>query len=566
MPPLICTCLSVILLMAGRVSAQAIPPGGAVADRPSAERLSVPDFAPKEQAPGVVLPPVPHSRPKGVPGREPQIIVREFCFNGNSTVADQALQAIAAPFLARPIGATDLEQLRHLLTRHYIDQGYINSGAVLPKQVFADGVIRFQIIEGELSEIRVTGTGRLRPDYVRERLELGAGPPLNDRVLQDRFQLLLADPLIERMDGRLRPGSAPGQSILDVNVTRAQPYSFALSFDNERPPSTGAEEIRLDGQIRNITGFGDSLNLSLGYGEKRLDVDVWFTLPVTRYDTLLGFQFSDQRASILEEPLADLDIDNRFRSYEIALFQPVYRTLQQRFILGARLARRKTDTTLRDRRFPFSSGDEESGESKVTALRLSQEWIDSRSDRAVSLRSTLSVGLRLFDATWHGDNRPDGDFIAWLGQAQYARKVMDNGAQLHVRADVQFSNDALLSLEQYAIGGVYSVRGYRTNEVVRDQGYSLSVELHFPLFGGDWVERIPGIVTAIPFMDYGAAWDKGERGDKQYLHGVGIGLAWSHPRYNVALFYAHDLKSAADKPEYDLQDESLYFRFTTFLF
>ena len=53
------------------------------------------------------------------------------------------------------IGVSDLEQLRHLLTQHYINQGYINSGALLPKQVFKDGIINFQIIKGELSEIRV---------------------------------------------------------------------------------------------------------------------------------------------------------------------------------------------------------------------------------------------------------------------------------------------------------------------------------------------------------------------------------------------------------------------------
>ncbi len=143
---------------------------------------------------------------------------------------------------------------------------------------------------------------------------------------------------------------------------------------------------------------------------------------------------------------------------------------------------------------------------------------------------------------------------------------MDKSAQIRLRGDIQVANDELLPLEQYAIDGVYSVRGYRKNEVVRDQGYNLSVEFHYPLISGGITDTIPGVLVAIPFMDYGAAWEKGNRDNTQYLHGVGIGLTWSHPRFSAELFYAHDLNNRPDKSEYNLQDASLYFRVTAFLF
>jgi len=399
---------------------------------------------------------------------------------------------------------------------------------------------------------------------VRDRLELGAGPPLSDQLLQDRFQLVLTDPLIERMDGRLMPGLAPGESLLDIKVTRAKPYALSLSVDNYRPPSTGAEEVRMDGWLRNMTGFGDLLSLSLGYGKERFDIDTGMTLPISRYDTLVGFQYTNRSSSIQEEPLDALDIDNRFRGLEFTLFQPVYRTLERRVNFGARLALRKSRNTLLGRGVPLSLG-EENGRSKVTVLRLSQEFINSRETQVFSFRSTFSVGLNLFDATWHDDNRPDGDFFAWLGQLQYARQVMANGAEIRFRADVQLADDPLLPLEQYAIGGVYSVRGYRENEVVGDQGYSLSVEFQYPLLSVGIAKTIPGVLVAIPFMGYGAAWNKGEGNNTRHLHGVGIGLAWSHRRFSAELFYAHDLNNAPDRPEYDLQDASVYFRVTAFL-
>jgi hemolysin activation/secretion protein len=143
---------------------------------------------------------------------------------------------------------------------------------------------------------------------------------------------------------------------------------------------------------------------------------------------------------------------------------------------------------------------------------------------------------------------------------------MDNGAQIQFRGNVQLADDQLLPLEQYAIGGVYSVRGYRENEVVRDQGYNLSIEFHYPLFSGAITKMIPGELALIPFMDYGAAWNKGDSDNIEYLHGIGVGLVWSHRRFSAELYYAHNLNNATDKFENNLQDTSLYFRVTAFLF
>src|SRR5207302_2016318 len=84
------------------------------------------------------------------------------------------------------------------LTTHYINAGYINSGAVLPEQSVSDGVIHFRIVEGKTSEIHLEGqktprdywrnapttqptTAPLRrgfEKYVRDRIAAGARRPL----------------------------------------------------------------------------------------------------------------------------------------------------------------------------------------------------------------------------------------------------------------------------------------------------------------------------------------------------------------------------------------------------
>ena len=56
------------------------------------------------------------------------------------------------------------------------------------------------------------------------------------------------------------------------------------------------------------------------------------------------------------------------------------------------------------------------------------------------------------------------------------------GTDTIVRMDSQISRDPLLSLEQFAIGGHASVRGYRENQIVRDSGAVVSAEARLPLF------------------------------------------------------------------------------------
>ena len=164
--------------------------------------------------------------------------------------------------------------------------------------------------------------------------------------LQERFQLLLQDSLIERMEGRLSPGLTPGQSLLDLSVIRAKPYHLTLSTDNHRPPSTGAEQGRLNGLVRNLTGFGDTLDLSLGYSEGSFNYGGGFSIPINRYDTRLSFRAYVSRSSIVEEPLEDINIDSKLRGYEFGIDQPLYRSLERSFSVGAKIAVRKNRNTL----------------------------------------------------------------------------------------------------------------------------------------------------------------------------------------------------------------------------
>ena len=543
-------------------AAEVISPGSVLSERPSARHPDLPEFLPEESDSGSIKPPVSEGeQPSGAPGG-PSFELRKVAFDGNTVFSDQELATIAKDFVGKKVTLIMLEELRYRLTRHYVDQGYINSGVILkPDQIVTDGIVIYQVLEGQLDEVLVNGTKRLRPAYVRNRIWPDPESPFNIKSLQERFQLLLQDPLIKQLNGELLPGTKPGSANLNLQVTRSRPYELSLGIDNHSPPGTGAERVYAAGVLRNLSGFGDEMDFSGGVSDGADEVFAGYSIPVSANDSRIFLRFDHSDNSVVEEPLNDLDIESETWGMELGLLYPVFRSLGRTVTLGAALAKRENQTFLLGEPFPFSAGADDNGESRVTVLRLSQELVDRNTQQAFALRSTFSFGLDAFDATVHGGNRPDGQYFAWLGQARYARRFGEAGSQLLLRADVQLANDHLLDLERFAVGGANTVRGYRENELVRDNGFAISAEWRYPLWRGEKKDSAENLLQIAMFMDFGSAWNKGESMGRDRLHSVGLGFLWTFfRRIDAELYFAHDLEKPESKEHHDLQDDGIHFR------
>jgi hemolysin activation/secretion protein len=192
-----------------------------IQDRPITRPLEQPGFLPPEQSDVFQLPPVYTLEPEAQ-DMPRDLEVKGFEFEGNTVFPTADLQQLAAPYAGRKNSCGELEQLRQKLTLYYVERGYINSGALLPDDFYRNGIVHFRIVEGRLKQIRAKGLGGLRESYLKQRLGQG-DEPLNVNELQERFQLLLTDPLFSKINARLQPGAEPGEAILDVDVTRGAP-------------------------------------------------------------------------------------------------------------------------------------------------------------------------------------------------------------------------------------------------------------------------------------------------------------------------------------------------------
>ncbi len=524
---------------------------------PSQEPLPVPEF--RKPPPELLqLPPV---KPPDA-GRTPTVLralVRKIRITGNTVFPTAELEKIAAPFENRELTSTDLEELRRRLTAHYIERGYINSGAVIPDQSIADGVVEMRVVEGRLTRTEIEGTVHFSKDYFSDRIALSAGPPLNLRELEQRLQVLLGHPMVRSMNAQLAPGEQPGEAVLRAQVVEAPRYELGAQVDNKLAPSLGEAKLTLSGAVNNLLGRGDQLGAELGYADGiPHDVRLRDRTPITARDTALGVHYENTKAVVTEEPFDVLDIKSKLETVGIELSQPVYRTQNQQLLLAGVLERRETETTLLGVPFSFSPGVNE-GKATVSVLRLVADYVDRGRTQVIAGRSTISVGLDAFDSTVNAE-APDSRFIAWLGQLQWVRRLSEaRGDQIRLRADFQLANDALLPVEQYAVGGLDSVRGYRSFQLLRDYGYTASLEYRIPLFGNadGWRN-----LQLAAYVDTGAAKFKDrDNPSPSSISGVGMGLIWNPMRgLSAELYLAKGLDDVPDPPSHSLQDESVYFR------
>lgn len=461
-----------------------------------------------------------------------------------------------AQAIQQSIGATAdlaaLEGLRRRLTEALVGAGYVSSGVRLSEIDLDAGIATYQIIEGQVSEVRVAGEGvsdrdlgDVTPDYVRERLALPEGA-FNFETAEERLRILLRDRTIDRVDAAVRPGAGPGDTVLDLNVTRKKPYDFSLTLANDTPNGIGEETLRLNGAFRGLVISGDELRAELEISEGRRSIVLDGDAPLWPGGPAPFLAFEYARSAFVDAPLSTFDLKNSFLRIGGGLRVPVLETSRRSLtgILG--FDYKRTRSTLLGQGFSFSPG-VENGIAKTAVVSLAAEFIDLGDDRTIALRAAANLGVSAFGSTQNPGGVPDGDFASLVAQAQVAQRLTPD-LTLIARAQGQIASTTLLPSEQVAIGGRETVRGFSEAVVSGDDGVVGSLEARISLLDLPVPGLTPGgaaaPLTLAPFIEGGKVWRK-NGGGSDTLIGAGAGLLWSpRPGVDAAFYFGAALNGA----------------------
>ncbi|MEO0834935.1 MAG: ShlB/FhaC/HecB family hemolysin secretion/activation protein, partial [Cyanobacteria bacterium J06642_3] len=183
--------------------------------------------------------------------------------------------------------------------------------------------------------------------------------------------------------------------------------------------------------------------------------------------------------------------------------------------------------------------------------------------------SQFNFGLDVFDATILGEE-PDSEFFSWRGQFSYLRLLSTPqqtsaiGSTILLRSELQLAADPLISTEQFSLGGSRTVRGFRQDALLTDNGFLAAAELRLPVAR---FTKLNATLQITPFVDFGTGWNSDDEvTDFNTLIGAGFGLLLETPEsLSARIDWGIPLINDDDEGS-SLQEDGVYFQLRYDLF
>lgn len=430
------------------------------------EGMDTKSLQPKIEVPGI-----------GAPCREISEIVINSAPNLSTVVRDR----ITTEFTGRCLNVGDIERILGVITKDYIDHGYITTRAYLAPQDLSKGRLEILVIEGVVEKIMLED-GNTKSISIGNVFPGIEGGLLNLRDLEqgiDQINRLSSNSA--KLD--IQPGVKPGTSTVVVHNQPKSPFHFNASYDNQGSKSTGETQLGVTAGADNLLGYNemfsathrestpndishkysgsDSLNFSIPFG----------------YSTLsMGTNRSKYVSTIRVPSGLELVSTGNSRTDNIRLDRVVYRDQSTRASLAATVTTKESRNYLAQQYLGVSSRN-------LTVLDLDGNLNTGFAGGVLTLDLGYAQGLDAMGALHDPEFLPDWAARAQFGKVKYGFnyaipfKLFNKDVSFTSQFTAQKAKDVLYGSEQISIGGLYSVRGFVRNTLAGDDGYYLRNEL-----------------------------------------------------------------------------------------
>ncbi|MDX2463829.1 MAG: ShlB/FhaC/HecB family hemolysin secretion/activation protein [Porticoccus sp.] len=407
--------------------------------------------------------------------------IKKITITSAPNLSDAIRKQILSEFTGRCLNVGDIERILAVITKDYIDRGYITTRAYLPPQDLTKGHLEILVIEGVLNKIKIED-GDAESISIRNVFPGLEGNPLNLRDLEqgiDQINRLASNSA--RLD--IQPGEKEGTSDVVVHNQPQSPYHYSISVDNQASESTGKTQTGLTASADNPLGYNDMFSIthrqSTPRDKKRKDSisdNLNFSIPFG-YNTLHASASHSKYYSPLTVPSGlELVSSGNSKTYNMRFDRVMYRDQSSRGSLSATLTSKESKNYLAGEFLAVSSR-------KLTVLDIDGKFNTGLAGGVLTLDLGYARGLKILggleDISGLPGSAPRAQFSKYKLGLNYARpfQVLSKTVSFTSQFTGQKANDTLFGSEQISIGGIYSVRGFVKNTRAGDNGYYWRNEL-----------------------------------------------------------------------------------------
>lgn len=514
------------------VSAQTAPPVTTPSIVPRAA-----DLAPKPQVVDTdpaALPLTPKPRELQKPEEEILVDVSAFAVaNDAPPKLREALAALTAPYIGPGKSWEDLINAKDTVTRFLQSQlGYYLGYAYIPEQSPVAGVIRIDLIEGRLDQVKLLWDDKLSVDkkvvegYL-SRLRPGAILTVAE---VERVVFLINDLRGITVRFEIEPGSKPGTANLVVRPQAENRLAYKFDVDVNGSRFIGLERVGAQLIVASPLGLGDSVSLSAltSTNSGMRFVLAGYSAPVGGNGLRLGGAISAVSYE-LDKVAFPIGRTGSALSANLFALYPVIRS--RNLNLFALLA-------LDEKRYD----DREQASASITKKRVQSVSVAANGDARDSL---ATGGVNSYDFSLSGgsvtyDNgRPSGlidspDYTKLNATVSRIQNIVTGRLLAYVSLRGQYGFKNLDTTEQFRLGGPDGIRAFANGEGTGDSGALLTVEMRAPLTFAFLGPVAREAVFAL-FADYGTIQFRHDPSRDTTLAGlnnqatyagVGAALAW----------------------------------------
>ncbi len=453
----------------------------------------------------------------------PQIVAPPTAFTimaidvvGVSKLPAAEIEKLIYPFMGPSRTPADVEAARKAIQEAYAKAGFEATVVDVPPQPqedFARGLVQIRVAEAPVAEVKISGSKHHSAAVLLRQLpSIKAGEPLNFKDLQS--ELAAANRFPDRdVVPAFDAGTVPGTINVDLQVRDSLPLHASVELNNDNSPNTVPLRLTGSASYSNLWGVGHTITAGVSIApERKADSEAYFgsyTLPFLGSPWSLVFSGYKSNSNI-----AALGGTNVLgNGYQLG-FQAIYRLATERDYQALRLGVDYKDfkQNIGLRGITISNAP-----IRYVPLTLGYNYSAVRDKSSLDVALSSTLGLRVikridcFDPT-ATVCRPEDQFTN--------REVDSTENFAHINLDVtytlkfggdwvtetrlsgQYADGHLVSNEQFAIGGLTTVRGYYQSEVVGDRGFTGSLELRSPSLATQ-IGTFADDLRFFAFTDYG---------------------------------------------------------------
>ncbi len=475
----------------------------------------------QEAAPGV-----PES-PSRTEAREQEATfdVFEYRVEGTTLLPVVVVEQAVYPHLGEKKTLSDVEKAREALEKAYHGAGYLTVLVSIPQQKVDGGLVKLAVTEAPVDRLRVVESRYFSLGEIR-----AAAPELAEGNVPNFPQMQKELAALNRSGDRkitpvLRPGKTPGTVEVDMKVQDQLPLHGNVELNDRYSQDTTrtrlAANLRWDNLWQKQHGLGITVQTAPENTDESRVFSASYTWPLAsgNYLALYGVKSDSDVAAV-----GTLNVVGSGTIFGARYILPL-RSRSEGFFHTATLGADYKD-------FDQSVALIDSGDfsTPITYLPFTLGWdgtwlSEGRTTKAgvafnFQMRGLVADEQEFADKRYKG--RPD---YAYLRGTFSHEETWKTGWALEARGGWQIAAQPLISNEQFAIGGVDTVRGYLESAALGENGISLSLEARTPNYAKKLAESLDDL-RLLAFVDSGYVHVRQAitADDRFTLAGAGLGM------------------------------------------